>query len=252
MLRIKLFFITQLFCGAVFSQDKKGVATQYTDGKDLVQAMYQKYAPDKWYRYFTFSQNMEFFRNDSVIKKEVWHEAYQPGCLLIKVGSKDSKNGRVYRDFTVYSIQEGKEIQKTPRVHELLLVGLDIYFLKPEHTTRILDSLGYNLSKIRKDKYNGRDVYVAGADKGDTTSRQFWIDAERLYMHRIIYRQKEKINDVVFGDYEKVKGNWIAKTIIFKTDGKLGLIEKYYDIRFPKSIDQDWFDPEKFNEVKLE
>ena len=224
----------------------------YKDGKELISAMYQAYAPNKWYRYFTFSQDMDFYRNDSIIKREVWHEAYQPGALVIKIGSKDSKNGRLYTNFAVHSFTDGKETQVTPRVHELLLVGLDVYFFKPERTVQLLDSLGYNLSKIRTDEYKGRKVYVVGADKGDENSRQFWIDAERLYMHRIISNQKGKISDVEFGEYVNLEGYWIAKTITFKVDGKLNLIERYYDIKFPKSLKPELFDPKKFGELVME
>ena len=93
---------------------------------------------------------------------------------------------------------------------------------------------------------------MVGAARGDDTSRQFWIDAGRLYMHRIVYKQKEKVSDVVFGDYVKLKGNWIARTITFKTDGKLSLVEHYYDIRFPGSLSEELFRPAKFSEVTLD
>jgi hypothetical protein len=241
-----------LLAGLTFSQTKKKQSPSYADGRELIRAMHRTYAPDKWYRYFTFSQHVEWCRNDSVIKREVWHEAYKPGSLIIKFGSKDSKTGRLYDDFTSHSFAEGKAPQKAPRVHELLLVGLDVYFFDPESTIRILDSLGYNLNKIRTDEFSGRRVFVVGADKGDDTSRQFWIDQERLYMHRVVYEQKGKISDVVFADYKKMQGNWVARTIIFKTDGKLGLIEKYYDVKFPKSLNPDWFRADKFNEVVLD
>jgi hypothetical protein len=234
-----------------FSQSEKP-DLKYKDGKELIAVMYTKYAPAKWYRYFTFSQGMEYYRNDSMIRKETWHEAYQPGTLLIKFETKNSKSGRLYSNFTQHAFKEGHEPHASSRIHELLLVGLDVYFFKPEQTIRILDSLGYDLSKMRTDEFAGRKVYVVGAEKGDEKSRQFWFDAERLYMHRIVYEQKGKTNDVVFSDYKKMDGNWIAPTIIFKTDGKLYLIEHYYDIKFPKSLNQDYFKPEKFNEVVLE
>ena len=250
--------IAFLLCFAIFNNNicnaqKKSGSIPFPNGKELIEAMHKAYAPNKWYKYFTFSQNMEFYRNDSIIKKDVWHEAAcLPGNLLIKFGEKNSKDGVLFSNFTVHSFQEGKEPRSSPMVHDLLLVGLDVYFLKPETTIRLLDSLGYNLSKIREDVFEGRKVYVVGADKDDLESKQFWIDAERLYMHRIIYKQRTKTNDCVFADYEKIKGNWVSKTIIFKQNGKLNLIERYYDMKFPKSLDEDLFMAEKFNEVKLE
>ena len=245
--RFVLLFLT--LANIAIAQNK-GVMP-FSNGKELIHAMYKAYEPGKWYRHFTFSQEMEYYRNDSVVKREVWHEAYRPGSLIIKVGSKSSKTGRLYDNFTVHSFTEGEKPSKSARVHELLLVGLDVYFFKPERTIQLLDSLGYDLSKIRLDEFGGRHVYVGGADKGDEKSRQFWIDAGRMYMHRIIYGQKGKTNDVVFGDYEQIGKNRIAKTILFRTDGKLALIERYYDIKFPKTLPEDWFNPEKFNEVIL-
>jgi hypothetical protein len=247
--KILIFFFC---CTLTCTGQKKSSKIKYTDGKELIKAMHKAYAPDKWYKYFTFSQNMEFYRNDSVIKKDVWHEAYSPGSLVIKFGSKDSKDGVLFSDFKVHSFSNGKEPKSAQRVHDLLLVGLDVYFYDPEKTIKVLDSLGYNLSKIHENVFDGRKVYVVGAEKGDSTSKQFWIDAERLYMHRIMYDQKGKINDVIFSDYTKMENYWMSKTIIFKTNGKLGLIERYYDIKFPKSLPTDWFDPKKFNELVLD
>jgi len=214
--------------------------------------MYNKYADGKWYKYFTFSQNMEYYRNDSIIKKDVWHEAACfPGNLVIKFKDKDSKNGILFENGMVHSYSEGKEPITLHSIHDLLLVGLDVYFLKPEVTLHLLDSLGYKLSKFREDVFEGRKVYVVGADKGDLESRQFWIDSERLYMHRIIYKKKKQVNEVIFADYVQKKKYWVAPTIIFKLNGKLNMIEKYYDIKFPKSLSPDLFDPKKFNTVKL-
>lgn len=227
-------------------------AESYANGNSLIKAMHTKYH-NKWYKHFTFSQNMEFYRNDSIVKKDVWHEtASLPGNLLIKFETKDAKNGVIFSNFKVHSFRDGQNPQSSPMVHDLLLIGLDVYFLDPEKTIHILDSLGYNLSKIREDEFEGRKVIVVGADKGDLESRQFWIDAERLYMHRVIYKQKNKTNEVIFADYYKTKNYWMAPTIIFKQNGKLNLIERYYDIKFPKFISEDFYKPEKFNTLVLE
>ncbi len=222
----------------------------YPNGKDLLTAMHENYKNGKWYKYMTFSQNMEFYRNDSVVKKDVWHEAAMfPGKLLIKFEKKDAKNGVLFSDFKVTAFREGHEPETSPMVHDLLLLGFDVYFYEPATTSRILDSLGYNLSIVRTDTFNGRNVYVVGAEKGDLKNRQFWVDAERMYVHRIIYKQKNKTNEVIFGDYYKQNKYWISPTVIFKTNGKLTLIERYYDIKTPKKLDHSLFDLQKFNGI---
>lgn len=221
-------------------------------GIDVISAMYKKYdGGTKWYKYFSFTQDAIFYRNDSVIKTEVWHEIGSfPGHLAIKYDTKDSKDGVIFAVDKVYGVKGG--IAKEPRtyIHDLILVGFDLYFLKPEKSTHLLDSMGYNLKEMHIDVFDGRKVYVVGAQPDDEKTPQFWIDAERLYMHRIIYKKKDNITDCVFGDYEKVDGNWVAKKCTFRQNGVLQLVEKYYDLKFPKNLDPDIFNPEKFAQIK--
>ena len=97
--------------------------------------------------------------------------------------------------------------------------------------------------------FEGREVYVIGAEGGDDKTPQFWIDTERLYMSRIVYKKKDSVTDCVFSDYTKVEGNWVAKKVTFKHNGEVELIEKYYDLKFPKEINPDIFNPLKFAEI---
>lgn len=221
------------------------------NGNELIKKMHQAYQ-GKWYQHFTFSQTMVFYRNDSVVKKDVWHEAASlPGNLIIKFESKNSKNGVLFSNHQVTSFRNGIASKTTPMIHDLLLIGLDVYFLKPDYTCHLLDSLGYDLRIIRKDTFAGRDVYVVGAEKGNNLSRQFWIDAERLYMHKVIYKQGKSMNEVVFSDYYPIKKAWFSPTIIFKSNGKLSLIERYYDVKFPRKLNPDLFEPSTFNSLVL-
>jgi len=219
------------------------------NGKDVINAMYKKYN-GHWYTHFTFTQDAFFYKDGKEDKKEVWHEAATfPGKLVIKYDSMTSRNGVVFANNTVTGIKDG--IAKTPRlfIHDLLLVGFDVYFLQPELSCKILDSLGYDLNKVREDKFEGRDVYVVGAEKGNDSIPQFWIDKERLYMHRIVYK-KGKQMDVVFRDYVKMEGYWVAKEVEFKSNGMLQMVEKYYNIKLPKNLNTEIFDPKQFLNAK--
>ncbi len=240
-----LLSISVLISSVLFSQ-------KINNGNDVINAMYKKYdGGKKWYKYFSFTQDAIFYRNDSVIKTEVWHEVGSfPGQLAIKFDKKDSKDGVLFSGKKIYSIKDGVAKEPKPFIHDLLLVGFDVYFLKPERTIQLLDSLGYNLKSLHIDEFEGRKVYVIGAEGGDDKTPQFWIDAERFYMHRIVYKKKDKITDCVFGDYVKTEGYWVAKKISFKSNGQLQVIEKYYDLKFPKTLDQNIFDPNKFAETK--
>ncbi|MGZ4098945.1 MAG: hypothetical protein ACXVNM_08700 [Bacteroidia bacterium] len=223
------------------------------DGYDAIAAMRNAYAGGKWYKNFTFSQETHFFKNGKEEKMEVWHEAISsPGKLIIKFGTKDSKNGAIFENYKVHGFKENDSVVHRPMIHDLMLTAFDVYFLKPYETTHILDSLGYNLKLVREDQFNGRKVIVAGAEKGDTLSKQIWIDAERFYLHRVIYKQGKSVTDAILTNYEKIENNWVAKKVIFKRNGILEVEENYFDIKFPKELNKDLFDPKKFNEIKLE
>lgn len=239
-----LFLFIQLFiCSSVVSQTIK-------TGDDVIKAMFKKYE-NTWYKYFTFTQEAIFYKDTQVVKKEIWHEAALfPGNLIIKYDSINSKNGVVFSNYKVTPIKDGLAKETKAMVHDLLLIGFDVYFLKPERTIRLLDSLGYYLKLVREDVFEGRKVLVVGAEKGDDKSNQFWIDFERLYMHRIIYKKNEYIMDVVFANYVLIENKWVAKTVIFKNNGQLQLIENYYNIKLPKALSKDLFNPNKFTESK--
>jgi hypothetical protein len=236
--------------GVIVSKNKSVIE----DGKDVVAAMRNAYAGRRWYKNFSFSQNTLFYKEDGTIdKKEVWHEiASFPGKLLIKFNSKDSKDGYLFSQNKVNVFKDGKMVMEKPMIHDLLLTAFDVYFLKPYETTRLLDSLGYNLKLVRQTNYNGRKVYVVGAADGDLKSNQFWVDAERFYLHRVIYKQNNAVRDVKFESYELMESNWVAKKITFMLNGKLNMVEDYFDIKFPKEVKPSIFEVSTFSDVKLD
>jgi photosystem II stability/assembly factor-like uncharacterized protein len=236
--------------GVIVSKNKSVI----DDGKDVVAAMRNAYAGGRWYKNFSFSQNTLFYKEDGTIdKKEVWHEiASFPGKLLIKFNSKDSKDGYLFSQNKVNLFKDGKMVMEKPMIHDLLLTAFDVYFHKPYETTRLLDSLGYNLKLVRQTNYNGRKVYVVGAADGDLKSNQFWVDAERFYLHRVIYKQNSAVRDVKFESYELMESNWVAKKITFMLNGKLNMVEDYFDIKFPKEVKPSIFEVSTFSDVKLD
>lgn len=89
-------------------------------------------------------------------------------------------------------------------IHDLLLVGFDVYFLNPTTSSKILDYLVNYLKLVRQEEFEGRKVFVVGAEKQDTISKQFWIDKERFYPHIIIYKQNDNLMDILFSDFDKM------------------------------------------------
>src|SRR5437867_4296365 len=59
----------------------------------------------------------------------------------------------------------------------------------------------------RRDELDGRDVWVVGAESGDTLSTQFWVDARRWLVLRIIQRDPRSpstVSDIRFLEYTEL------------------------------------------------
>tara|TARA_R110002124_G_scaffold194919_1_gene361951 strand:+ start:6234 stop:6986 length:753 start_codon:yes stop_codon:yes gene_type:complete len=231
----------------------KGFQTTEPDsGLDVLSWMYEEYE-GKWYKNLTFTQETIFYgKNEEIVRTQTWYEAMSlPGKLAIKFDTKDSENGILFNNGVQYGYANGEKIQEVRRVHDLLLLGFDIYHQPIDSSANQLLRNGYDLEKMYIDEWRGREVYVIGVEKADSTKPQFWIDAERLiFVRNITIGRGNTIQEVQFNSYEKLGESWVAPEVIFKANGMLGLVEKYSEMRIPDSLNPDIFDPEKFLEVE--
>lgn len=222
--------------------------TEPKTGMDVLEIMHSKYE-GKWYKNFTFTQETIFYGANSKIERvQTWYEAMNlPGKLAIKFDSKDSGNGILFNNGTQYGYANSQKIQEVQRVHELLVLGFDVYHQSVETTANQLTANGYDLQKMYKDEWQGRSVYVIGVNEADSTKPQFWIDTERLvFVRNFTIGRGDMVQEIQFNNYEKLGNGWVAPEVIFKVNGMLGLVEKYSEMEIPDSLIDDIFNPEKF------
>ncbi|WP_299757550.1 outer membrane lipoprotein-sorting protein [uncultured Pontibacter sp.] len=224
---------------------------KYKNGHEVVKAMYKRWQ-GKWYPNFQFEQRAIFYENEQVSKEEVWQELYsQPGRLHIRFDGFESGNGVIFSEDSVYHFKARKLAAKMPQVHPLVLLSFDAYFLQPQETAAKLQQLNFDLGKISEADWQGRKAIVVGTkNPADGSSSQFWVDKERLYVVRVITNNTGSVRDVEMNNYQLLDNYWVATEIIFKTDGVTTLREEYYNMSFPKSIDNSWFNPDKFGSTK--
>ncbi len=92
--------------------------------------------------------------------------------------------------------------------------------------------------------WQGRPVYVIGAEAGDLRSRQFWVDREEWYAVRVIEPVGDGlVRDVRSNNYRRLGGGWIAPEVLMLLDGEPDRLENYRDIQVDVSIDPARFDP---------
>jgi len=225
----------------------------YTSGAQLIAAMQYRYA-GRWYRTVTFVQSATTYTPDGKSDTAIWYEAaLLPSRLRIDFDPLEAGNGALVLADTQFVIQRGSVVRRVPRTNELLLLGFDVYFLDPAATSAWLQRIGFDMSRIRRDVWNGREVYVVGArSPSDFRSRQFWVDRENLLFVRMLTpaRDSARTDDIRFANYEKIGRAWIAPVVEIYQDGKLVFREQYRHVRVDQPLDTALFDPAQWRSAR--
>lgn len=216
--------------------------TRLPDVKSVVASMNERYA-SSWYGTVTFVQKTTVSMASGGELVQTWYEAAQlPGRLRIDT-DRASKSGVLYARDSIFRFANGKLAQADTGVNDLLVLGFDVYAQPAPVTEALLRRLGFDLSTTHEDTWQGRPVLVVGAAKGDTTSKQFWVDKERLLFVRMLQHNPRRGQiDVRFDDYVPAGRGWIARRVEQWVNGKRTLIEEYSDIRTDVPLSPDLFD----------
>jgi hypothetical protein len=223
-------------------------------GEELVRQMHDRYA-GKWYHNLTFVQTTSFPDRPA----ETWYEAGEiPGKLRIDIAPLDSMNAFMFVGDSQFVFKAGQRVSAQQNRNLLMTLGFDVYGQPPEMTIAQLKQAPLDLSKIREDNWEGTKVWVVGADQGDSTSNQFWIEQKRLLFARLIESHKSQKNpngppnilDITFEDYQPLAKAWVAPTCVIKVNGKEVQREKYRDIRADVKLEPDLYDTETYHRAQ--
>ena len=213
------------------------------DGESIVKKMYNTYH-GKWYKTFTFNQTTEIYRNDSLKRTQTWYEyIHFPDKFRIDFGVRDSGNYVIFKGDSAYRFRNHKMVMVTKDENDLTFLLGGMYFNPYDKVIEKIKTLGYDLSKVHEDVLKGTAVYVIGADKGDETSSQLWIDKKRLILLRFITTGKNGKEEGFFDNHIKLNGGWSETKCTFYFGGKLAQIEKYHDCKANVAIDPKTFEP---------
>jgi len=225
-------------------------APAITDGRSLVSAMRQKYNAT-WFKTLSFTQNNTLYLTRGGSTNSQWREHIAvPGKLRIDYLPLTQRSGVLFDGSRVHTFDNGRAIDAQPGVNAQLLVTTDIYALPADRSTQLLDSLGFDLSKLRRDTWDGQPVYVVGASAGDSTTSQFWVDTEKLVTLRFIQKERrgtrDLVTDVRFAKFSDFGGVPIATEVTQYRDGRLVFREQLTDVRVNDPIPDATFDPTKW------
>ncbi|RDI98033.1 hypothetical protein DVT68_13185 [Dyella solisilvae] len=230
------------FVGAAFAGDEGGAS--------VIKQMHAKYQND-WFATTQFAQKTTHYDADGKAHVSQWYERIQvPGKLRIDIGPAEDGNAMILADGQMHTFKQGKQVASDRLVSLAMLLGFDVYRQSPDVTLALLKQEGIDTAKVHEESWQGRPVYVVGADRGDLNAHQFWIDRERLLLARIIQPVKDKPGesaDIRFLDYRAQPHGLIAARIDVYQKNLLVMAEEYSDIETDVPLDAAWFDPTKLS-----
>ncbi|HET6578566.1 MAG TPA: hypothetical protein VFG66_09595 [Gemmatimonadales bacterium] len=223
-------------------------------GEDLVRQMHARYA-GKWYRTITFVQTTSHPDRPT----ETWYEAGTiPGKLRIDVAPTDSMKAIMFVGDSTIVFRGGKRVGAQRGRNLLMTLGFDVYGQSPDTTIAQLEAEGIDLSRLHEARWHGTKVWVVGADRGDTTTSQFWIEQDRLLFVRLIEVRNDPqqpqapshLLDVTFEQYQPLGKGWVAPAVVIKVNGKEVQREEYREIRADVPLQADLYDTRTYRKAE--
>ena len=237
--------VVSLLVSLALAVTPAALAAPPADGIAVLQQMHDAYV-GKWYKTLTFVQKTSY----PDARVETWYEAAMvPGKLRIDVAPLDSMKTIIFRSDSIYQYDQGKIKVAQPMVHPLMVLGFDVYAQPVAETVAKLKALGFDLSRVREDTWQGRKSWVVGTINPDSLSREFWVDQERLVFVRMVQSAprknqpgKQTIAEIQFNDYQKLGGGWIAAEVAFYNNGERVQMEQYSDIKADPALEPGLWD----------
>jgi hypothetical protein len=216
-------------------------------GIDVLRAMHDRYE-GKWFKTLTFKQATTVTRPDGTTNVTTWYEAVRsPRLLRIDFGEPSAGNGVLYTPDSVIAIRAGKVVRARAEGNPFLPFVVGVYTQPLDTTIAQLAPWKFDLSKLSRATFEGRAVYVVGADSGSDTTPQFWVDIDRLILVRMIVPLgTTSPYDIRLLNYRKLGDSWVAMHISMLQNGKEVQAEDYTDARIDTPLAPDFFAPEKW------
>ncbi|HEY9517305.1 MAG TPA: hypothetical protein VIQ74_16700 [Gemmatimonadaceae bacterium] len=225
-----------------------------SSGVELIQRMHDR-GDQGWFRTLTFVQRTTQHRPDSADRVSTWYEAVlAPDRLRIDMGDLADRNGVLYTADSMYVVRGGLVTRTSGEGNPFLPFVVGVYMQPVERTLRQLSPLGIDMSLLRSDEWRERPVYVVGArDARDVVSPQFWVDAERLALVRMVLAASGagggRAYDIHLDDYVLVGGGWLATKVVMYSGGAARQTEEYSDWRAGVALPEEFFAAESWTRV---
>jgi hypothetical protein len=218
-------------------------------GQSVVKEMHARYR-DAWYDTASFTQKITTCHIDGTSTVETGYgRGMYPGNLRIDIGPPAQGHALIMTQGQQYTFEHGAQTGSRPQPNLALLLGFDVYRQAPGITLSQLQKAGIDTTRAHVDLWQGQPVYVVGTTNGgDLEHPQFWVDADRLLLVRLIAEdsgQPGSLVDMRFLNYRSLRRGLIATKVDVHRNHRLVMQQEYADIKIDLPPDPSAFDPER-------
>jgi hypothetical protein len=208
----------------------------------------------RWFSTLTFVQQNTRSRAGGGQERTRWAQYVSvPGKLRIEFLPWTTRSGVLYESGRVHTFDNGRRIDSRQQDNALLLLTADIYALPIETALAQLQESGIATRRFSEARWRGRRVYVIGAESGNMTSTQAWIDADRMIVVRWLERESVRgraiITDTHFENYRTVSGYPVAHEIVVHRDGRPFWRAAYTNVRVNVALSPSLFNPTRWRDA---
>ena len=222
------------------------VAISVTNGASLARAIHDRYAANAP-RNVTFVQKTTVSLSSGSQIVQTWYTAGElPGRWRVDT-DPSAKNGTLYVGDSTYQFASGRLAKADTGINEILSVAFDVFSQPATKSESMLRRMGIDGTKLHETTWRGSVVYVVGAVRGDTNTKQIWVERDRLIPVRLLEKTRQGHTDYRFNAYTQAGGQWIPGEIEQLVNGKRRLLEQLTQVRTNVSLPDALFDPKRFS-----
>jgi hypothetical protein len=207
--------------------------------------------PSRELRTLAFTVTTTLYAADSTMPTRSRVYAALPGKVRVEqLPATRSGYVRIRQHLAVF--ERGRRITTASRVDLATLLAYDVFAQSIDTTIMWLDSARVRFGLLRADELDGRRMWVVGAIEGDTLSAQFWVDAERWRVMRVIQREPRtptEIADLRFTDFTELLDVPVPTRIRLYRAGKLVQEQEVSNLVANPSLPSRAFDLSRWRQV---
>jgi len=220
------------------------------NGLEVVGWMRRKH-PSRDLKTLRFTLTTEYHADSSYAKQAVVY-ASLPGKVRVQQMPFDTRTGDVRDRQRLAVFRSGRRVATSRRVDLRTLLAFDVFAQNADTTIMWLDSANVRYGVARRDEFNRHPVWVVGALDSDSSSAQFWVDADSWRLVRVIEREPRApaiVSDVRYTDYTELLDVPVPTRIEIWREGHLVEVQTLSDFEVNPPVPSRAFDLARWHTI---